>query len=475
MSTAKVHRWLAIGVGLMVPVWFASGTILSFEPFPALDGATRLAALRPIEAGAIHVSPGGAVAGAGVEDVVRLRLVAPDGRARYVIEGGAGEVVTVDAVTGARNEATSAQQARAVAERLVAAPAIGVDGPLDFDRWTVHDRYRPFAPWWRVRFADPAGTALYVSARSGEVLQRTRARERAWNQVGALLHWLNLGTLRAAPETWRLTVRAVATFALALTLVGLVLGVQRIAQARRAAARAAAPGRQRWSPFRGLRKAHHLCGLAGGFIILWWLTSGWLSLDAGTLFSTDRPTAAQRAALRGAPLAAALGGLRGMDAAVLAGARELEFVVAGGEPGLIARGGDGGPIVRVPPQSLAALRARIEQAWRPAHVLRVEPLAADDAYALRGSPFPPGALRFVLDDAAATWVHVDAASGQIVSVMDRSRRTRRWLVEGLHTLDFPPLARAGSTWHVLLVIATSCGFAFALTGIVLAVRSLRRR
>ena len=123
------------------------------------------------------------------------------------------------------------------------------------------------------------------------------------------------------------------------------------------------------------------------------------------------------------------------------------------------------------PDSL--LKAAVENAWAPWRVLRIEPIAADDAYALRSRPFPSSARRLVLDDPSRTWVHIDAADGNVISVMDSSRRTYRWLVDGLHRLDFPWLNRAGQTWHVLLVASTMLGFAFSCTGLVLAARRLR--
>jgi hypothetical protein len=37
-----VHRWLGITVGLLFALWFASGSILSFVPFPSLAAAIGL-------------------------------------------------------------------------------------------------------------------------------------------------------------------------------------------------------------------------------------------------------------------------------------------------------------------------------------------------------------------------------------------------------------------------------------------------
>jgi hypothetical protein len=69
---------------------------------------------------------------------------------------------------------------------------------------------------------------------------------------------------------------------------------------------------------------------------------------------------------------------------------------------------------------------------------------------------------------------MDAATGQVISIMDTSRRIHRWLVDGPHTFDFPLLNEAGPLWHVLLLMATTAGFLFSCTGVVLAFRRLRK-
>ena len=67
---------------------------------------------------------------------------------------------------------------------------------MEYDQWIVHQRFDPYRPFYRVRLNDDATTDLYVSARTGEVLQRTRFSERAWNWSGAVIHWIYFTPLR---------------------------------------------------------------------------------------------------------------------------------------------------------------------------------------------------------------------------------------------------------------------------------------
>ena len=476
-NVATVHRWLGIGVGFMFAVWFATGTVLSFCPFPELESRARLAGSEPLDLDGVIVTPAAALAAARLPDAVRLRL-SVEGRPRYLVSS-ARRIVAVDATNGTVLGVIGERTARAVAARFAGFAAIRVDGPIETDTWTAHGTVTQrgpgrstASPW--VIWTEPYCMSRRTLAKS---VQRTRRVERTFNRVGALVHWLNIGSLRQHYGIWHATIRTLASLALCLAVAGLTLGVIRWINLRRQRGRGV-------TPYRGLLRWHHLVGLVAGVVLLNWITSGWLSLDEGSLFSSDRPTAQTSARLRGLTLQEAAGRFDGVALPALRGAREIEFgalgglayrVSAGSDPSsrrldLIDAVGRHSP-ARMLPDSL--LEAAVETAWSPSRVLKIEHIAADDPYALRSRPFPSTARRLVLDDPSRTWVHIDAADGNVISVMDSSRRTYRWLVDGLHRLDFPWLNRAGQTWHVALVAATMLGFAFSCTGVVLATRRLR--
>jgi hypothetical protein len=58
--------------------------------------------------------------------------------------------------------------------------------------------------------------------------------------------------------------------------------------------------------------------------------------------------------------------------------------------------------------------------------------------------------------------------------MDTSRRVYRWIVAGPHNLDFPVFNKAEPLRHILILCATTVGFAFSCTGVVLGVKRLRK-
>ena len=44
-----VHKWLGVVLALFFLMWFVSGVVLYFVPFPSLSQAERLAALPPLQ------------------------------------------------------------------------------------------------------------------------------------------------------------------------------------------------------------------------------------------------------------------------------------------------------------------------------------------------------------------------------------------------------------------------------------------
>jgi uncharacterized iron-regulated membrane protein len=472
-----VHRYFGIAIGFMFAVWFATGSVLSFVPFPVLETDDRIASSEQVDLGKVRVPPATAMAGVNAAGVERLRLLSVAGQPRYVASVAGQGVISFSAETGKRLNAVTPAQASIVAERFTGHAISAVEGPFDYDQWTVHDRYDPYRPYYRVSVEDPLNTTVYVSARSGEVLQRTTRTQRAWNRVGAVVHWLNPTILRKHDGVWGWMMWSLALAGIALIVMGLWLGAVRYVNLKRIRR----PG---LSPFTGWLRWHHMIGLFAGVIVLNWIGSGWLSVDRGAFFSSDQPTLHQLERLRGISLTEAAQAFPALEPATLGPAREIEFTALSGQPLLIIR--NDAPRSRVvsvdAPGALRTsavisdevLLASVQSAWSPVGVSGILEIAADDAYRLRTVPWPQTTKRVLLDDAGKTWVQIDAASGQIVSIMDTSRRVHRWIVAGPHNLDFPIFNKTEPLRHILILMATSIGFLFSCTGIVLGVKRLRR-
>ena len=471
-TLSQWHRWLGVATCLLFALWFSTGTVMLFVPFPDLPIGERARAMPPVDVSRVLVPPG--VAAANLPALRRLQLVQGLRGPSYILLLTSGPARSIDAVTGRPTALLSADGARATARRFCRCDVAAVAGPYDYDQWIVHQRFDPERPFYRVDLADPRATSLYISQRTGEVLQRTDRRQRIFNYCGSVIHWIYPTILRRYPNGWSWTVWGVSLVAIMTGAAGFTLGLIRSRNALRNARKRSV------TPFKGLLRWHHLLGLSAGSILLTWITSGWLSVDHGLLFPTGNPSPREIAAFQGRTLAEAANLIELPAVRHLDGFAIMNFSVVGGTPFLsgwkTTSGREqtlttaGSAISAVPSRDIVAA---VAAAWPGAHP-HLATISPTDAYGhLLYDGIPETSVRVKLEDAAGTWVHVDAGTGEIVEVVDWRRRIYRWLFNGLHTFDIPGLEQHDLIRKLIMLPCLAAGFALSVSGVVLGLRRIR--
>ena len=466
------HRWAGVALCLLFAVWFASGAVLHFVGFPSLSAADRHTASEVIDVSRVTLSPGDALARAPL--ATDLRIVSMAGRPIYLAQEPTGVWVGIAGDAGELLSPMNSRDARLVAERFAGRAAANVSGPIEYDQWIVHQHFDPFRPFYRVRLRDAAATDLYVSARTGEVLQRTTFRQRVWNWSGAVIHWIYFTPLRKSWSAWNQVVWWVSLVALLSSAVGSWLGFLRMAANR-------AAGRHGLSPFRGWMRWHHIIGLFASLIVVTWMLSGWLSMDHGRLFSHAEATQRQSLQMSGLSPDAIAHAIPVDLIHRIAAATEIGFNSVGGSPFITAYDrlgaahvyfADGNPehaAARLAPQLLLA---GLNGVWpSQVHAVPVSD-AYDDVYRLAEST--AGAALFEVGGDSGLRVYVDPYSGRLLAVMNASRRSYAWIYYALHTFQFPGLIRHPAVRTTLILALLALGFLASTTGVVLSVRRLRR-
>ncbi|SFK76418.1 PepSY domain-containing protein [Methylorubrum salsuginis] len=463
------HRWLGIVFALVFAVWFLSGAVMMYVGFPRLSEAERRAVLPPLALPPGMIGPDAALAAAKFSGPpARIDLGMLGDAPVYRVSALDGTRITVSALDGRAIAGGDPALLLEVAKNHPAARAVEDLGAVTWDQWTVPQRFNPLRPFRLVALGDAAGTRLYLSERTGEVVLDTTASERFWNWLGAVPHWIYLTPLRAEPALWRDVVLWVSGIAIAVAVSGYILGLSRLRLKPRYAT-------GRTTPYRGFAAWHHLGGLIGGTALLTFIVSGWLSMNPNRWFSPALPDAAALARYAGTEAAPFR-----FDPAeatrICPDLKEIRFTRAAGVP--VARALCG----QAPPRPCCGSAAPNPD--RLAHALaglmpgegapRLERIEREDAYWYgdrETRPLP--VLRAVFADPAATWIHLDPDTGEILGRMDRSNRVSRWLFNGLHTLDFARLPRPA--WDVVMGLWLSAGFLVAVTGLVIGWRRLKRR
>jgi hypothetical protein len=463
-----LHRWLGVGFCLLFAMWFATGIVMHFVPFPALTESERVTGLMPFDPSLVRHGPDQAVAASGIKDASRVRLVQRSDGPAYIVSGGSKpSAVRADDLMDA--SVKSAQIALDIAGAH--ARQRGIDGSLaavaalaDYDQWTVPNGYDAHRPLYRIALNDPAGTELYVSSTTGEVVLDTTRHERIWNYMGSVAHWIYPTMLRSNWAAWDKVVWTLSLVALVAAISGVVLGFIRI-RVSRAGIR---------SPFRGWHAWHHILGLITATFVVTWIFSGWLSMDHGLLFSRGQLSATEARGITGRF------GWTGLSLEIhriSSPSKEIEWFVLGDRFYRRERADLGAqmlfPITSQPQTPRPFLTAEDVATY----VGRAAPdcaipivIGIDDNYAV-ASPMPAAPVyRSVCGD---VWFHVDGASGAILERLDSSRRAYRWFYTGLHTFDFPMFSAHPTARSVLIVFLCGLGFLFSVTAAVIGWRRLR--
>jgi hypothetical protein len=462
-ALALAHRWLGAVLCLLFVVWFASGVVMVFARYPELDDRERLAAMPPIDVGAVHVAPAPAAGCA----VARASLVMRSGRPVWRFGGDAPAAVYAD--DGARVPALTADDAAAEVRRRLGWTARAVIAIAAADQWTLYPSMARQLPGWRVD--DGAGSEAYLSAATGDLIQVTTRRERVLAWLGAIPHWIYPTALVQYRAAWRWLVIALALAGTVSCLLGLVLGAW-------SWRRTGSPYAARWLRW------HHTIGLGFGLFACTWALSGALSLTPFDWSPGAGPTAAERTALAGALDVAALVDPAAAVRACAAGGeapREVELVqlagvahvrcrwtVARSQLVVAATGQPRGPF------AADEIAAAVRRAWPTRGIAAAALHHEPDAYhyASRHAPALAPYVRVDLVDGAT--LYVEAASGRLLRRLEARSRLERWLYHGLHSLDVPWLYRHRWLWHVVIVALLAAGLALSVSGVVITVHWLRR-
>jgi len=217
---AALHRWWGVAFCLLFAMWFASGIVMHFVPFPSRGEAGRF---------------GGA-------DLRSIRGIGSEQEALRI----AGEHARSRGLDPSRAAVTS----------------------IGYDQWTVAGEFDPDRPLYRVAVKDEAGTEIYVSQATGDVVLLTTQNMRFANYFGSIAHWIYPAALRRYGKVWRGLMWWLSLAATVGATIGVIIGIVRLGTG---------------TAYRGLQRAHHVFGLILSPVMLCSIFSGFLSMDDGLL------------------------------------------------------------------------------------------------------------------------------------------------------------------------------------------------
>ncbi len=488
-----LHRWIGVILGGLVFIWFASGIVLMYYPYPGISPARELDLLpalaldsTPIGFVRAHRAAAQSLAAIGKNAALisgRLERLEDRMVYRFQREGGDGVVaaVLVDARSGAVLSPVSTAIAEALARRVVGG-GLSVAGAVveqRADHYMMDIAYAAQFPAYRVQFDDSRHTAVYVGVQGGNAFGIVTRLTRVTTWTGTVPHWFYFIWLYDQPLAWSLAFVVTGSLVILLALTGIVWGLLRLLPYR-------SRGDHSLTAYRGVSRWHHLAGLVFGLLVLTWTASGlYQNFGPG-----NAPRAGQAARVRGGPIrweALSLTELGALDripterrATAL---RAVDLLQFDGQPGYEFHFFDGSSVwvdaasgkARGELNDLDRKRAAGLVSGSNDAIDRLDRITSYDEYyyARHGRQLPLPVWRASLHDRNGTLLYFDPVTGAPTGFVDRAVKRARWLRDGLHSLDFGFLNNHRPLWDLVMLPLLFGGLLVSGAGLILGLRRVR--
>ncbi len=466
-----LHRRLGLVLGPAVLLWFLSGAVLLWVPYPSLTEGEWFSAAGALSMRECCVSFPSLIKKLERPDRIeslRLRMVGD--RPVVVAQSLNGSLAAVSADRGDVLAPFTQEGIERIVQPVAAGRMIEAAELIDYDVWTVHQRFDPYRPLWKVQLSGERRAVLYVSSVTGDVVQDTTADERRWNLIGAVVHWWYWPWLRRHWEWWDQVVWWVSAIGTVTVVAGgLILGREW--------------AKHGWSGLlTGRGKVHRVLGVIAGIAAYCLMASGWLSMDHGRWFSDGKVNAEDRERFMGGRLT-----VRDMEAMP-----DISTTMASGpvkEIRLTKLAGVIHVIARMSPVKQAVLTAP-SQAEAPSDTVSDEVVTAaarsllgDDALTIskRGENASPSCsatdndtelpfLQVETSGHESRGLLIDGRIGAAMERLDSSRRLYHQLFDSLHRWDVLWLSQHCDLRRILMSLWCVCGAGLAGSGIWVGLR-----
>lgn len=471
-----IHRVLGTLLSALFVMWFVSGIVMMYHTFPSVR-RSGLEHKAPIP----HALP-------ALQEVCK-RL--PDGETvREITLKCRLNQPVFDMVTDKGHYLLPADSTQAllpmdkayfyrIAGEWCKAPVARVDSLMDLEQWIPFGRLREELPIYKFYFDDADKTQLYISSRTGEVLQCTTVKSRFWAWVGAIPHWVYLTRLRQDADLWKNTVIILSSIGVLMTIAGLYVGVHAYLRARRGSGKWRSPYKKKWYYW------HHVTGFLFGIFVLTWIFSGMMSLaDTPDWLAKEHRNypvkevlSASSHSFENYPL-----DYRKAVEAYSGNATEVKWSSFGDTPvyevlvGKKRKSVDAsGPVAHELDLTEEQVYNVVQKIHPGENVETPELLTHYDTYYLdRRKMLNLPVWRVKVENEDRTCYYINPKTGQIRSYNTHSR-WRFWMYPGLHSLKFTWLVEHPVIWSVVMWILLLGGTAVSVTGVVLGCKYLRRK
>lgn len=267
----SLHRIFGTLISLLFLMWFISGLVLIYHPFPNVSKEQKYEKMDTLPSSLPDIKdlltriP-------EVEGIRSVKVKQFQGQTLFSVKT---KDSTYTLCPDSLEEVLpiTQQNIDLTAKKWVNASVLKIDTLYDNEQWIMYSRYNDELPIYKYYFDDAAKHELYISSRTGEVQQFTSQSERMWAWFGAIPHKLYFPFLRQYTDIWINVLTISGIICLIASLTGIYIGISAYYKRFRHKKKIESPYKKRWYRW------HHITGVIFGFFLATWAFSGAMSLQ----------------------------------------------------------------------------------------------------------------------------------------------------------------------------------------------------
>lgn len=474
-----LHSVTGTVIAVLFFMWFATGLVLIYHPYPRLDEQRQNHMRESIQADSLQ--PISYYTDSLERDTVQAVTVSQRlGQALIRVSTADSSYTFCSDTTQARRKVTY-DDVEAIASQWISATPVRVDTLKERAQWVLYERYERAMPIYKFTYDDAEGHQLFISGKTGEVQQLTTRSQRIWSWPGAIPHKFYYPCIRKDVDVWKTVITTGGIICLLAALTGFMRGLSVQHMAFRKKGRLVSPFKK------PVYKWHHVLGLIFGIFIIGWGISGSLAMQKvpkwlvpyDKEYSMYAPDIWEGDSL---PLHAYRLDYRKVLQAY-PDVKRIDWHVVGGKPVYIAVVDSSEVYIDASdtvPQPLNVTKESVEEAMRHLYgddvPVSVQLMTEYDEYYMASydthPPLPVYKVRIADSDGSTYYIGTDT---DYCRYFNNNKKARKWLFGAMHYLNIRCIVSHPALWHTCIWLLCLAGMIVSFTGIVLGMRYIRRR
>jgi len=352
------------------------------------------------------------------------------------------------------------------------------------DIWIPWKKYKSHFPVYIFNMEGKEEYRIYVSSKTGEVIQETNRTKRLLTWIGAIPHYAWYRYLQLKNNNWKTFTIILSIAGCLMCLSGLIIGIFRSLKSNKRNKPKLSPYKKKWW------KWHHISGLLFGIFAFSFILSGLISVSGVPNWLVAKEQKSFRKTWNqnnyNSEIYKDYIALLGQDFSQSKGIKRIEFRTIIGKPFLFKyTNSDIVPeVYTLKSEQLIKKESFSEPETRQYAKTCFDSLSftleKQKLYDNYYMPYSMGkrdlpVYKLSFNNKSNTTLYISVRSGEALCELNNNSRAKRWLYRGLHSFNTLWLKNNDIVRKVLITFISLGGLCLSLSGFILSIKKIKRK